>query len=469
MYLPFPSRSAFRSLLCGAVVVAAAMGAAPSFSQDAAGQARDVVARIAASEGGAGAGRITLGVREQRGVYRDRETLADVAKRLAAEKTMQAEGTLTYGPGGWLKDLVVLGPGGVKTSTHTRTAESEGTLRLLVETAVNGQPQKLGRVSKLATTSPADAVLSRRVAKSLEGIQWSFAGPEGDLLKLQGTRATEKHILTLRRTDAAPGYQVASWDLTRFLVGPNGETVEQSTTCRVTAGEKPGAISRIEEWVINRPPLGNVAYRITDIKKEDPLPGARPEDVLLKFPAGTVVTDARGEVPVEYEQTAEGVNEADVSRAANALAKGRAKEGDPAPPFEVRDLKGNPVRLSDYNGKILVLYWFSTASARAEEAAKLVRGLYDDYKGKGVQFLALGIADEGNVEQKADTLRKRAKWSFPVAIDATGEAMHRYGQEAGVPKVAVVDPRGTLVYARPGLNPDEVAGALDRLVKGARQ
>ena len=115
--------------------------------------------------------------------------------------------------------------------------------------------------------TPADIILTHRVGQTLSGITWSSAKPEGELLRLEGKRGTERHTLLLQ-TGANP--QVRSWTLVRHLEGPDGQSLDQRYVCEVTAGGTPGVPAQIEEAVSNPPPSANVAVRTTEIKKWEP-------------------------------------------------------------------------------------------------------------------------------------------------------------------------------------------------------
>jgi peroxiredoxin len=440
--------------------------AAPARTQDPPALANETARAIAADESGRPAGRLTLAIQERRGAYLEDEKLPDTRKRIAAEKPLLAEGSFLYSRDGWVKDLVVTSGAAGSPPTRTRTGEAGGFLRILVETSLEGQPRKLGRVSPVAVTAPGDAVLARRVGLLLSGagkeaIRWTAGRREADLLTLQGERANERHTLLVREK---PRARIASWTLTRALTGPSGEPLAQTYLCEVTPGEGPGSLARVEEWVINPPPAGSIAYRITDIKKEE-VAEVRPDDLPVRFPKGTLVSDARYEVPVEYEQTEQGINDGNVADAARTLATGRTRPGAAAPTFELKDPKGKPVRYADYRGKVLVLFWFSSGSRPAEAAAEAIREMHEAYRKNGAQFLGVSVMDEGDAGRKAEAFRKRFKWSFPVAVDASGDTMHRYGLEAGIPKVAIVDRNGTLVYAQPGVDPDGIEAVLNRLTR----
>ncbi|HTE20026.1 MAG TPA: TlpA disulfide reductase family protein, partial [Armatimonadota bacterium] len=245
--------------------------------------------------------------------------------------------------------------------------------------------------------------------------------------------------------------------------GPTGAKLEQTYTCDVTPGDAPASVKRVEEWVINPPPAANVAHRITEVTRFEPVAAVKAEELAVRFPTGTLVTDVRGDFPVEYEQTEEGVTDEQITAKSVELSEGRVKVGQPAPAVELRDLKGRPAGLQDYPGKIVVLVWFTSESRPAAAAGNSVEALNDAYKKRGVQFLGLNVGENAAPVKRAEAFRGRYKWSFPVLLD-DGEALRRYGMVAAVPKVAIIDRAGKLVYVQPGVDPDGIAATLDRLL-----
>jgi peroxiredoxin len=434
-------------------------------AEDPAALGKSAVELMATEEASVPAGRLSLSVTDRRSDYVAGEKEGDTRKRLLEQKGSAAEGSFVFGPDGWLKDLTVqlsaAGETAGAATVRTRTAEVQGTFRVLLEATVDGKEQKQARVSRVTDTAPGDAILSRRVARSLAGMQWTSTRAEAGLLTLEGKRGEEKHTLVLR---GAPNLQVKSWRLSRVLIGPSGDRYEQTYWCEVTPGSTPGSIGRVEEWIVTSPPAGTVLYRVSEVKKAEAIPPPKPGDLAARFPKGTLVTDSRNEVPVEYEQTEEGVSEEEVAKTAQALAQGRAKPGETAPPFEVKAPGGKTIKLDEYRGKTLVMIWFSSRSRNATASARAVQALSAAYQKKGVAFLGLVGADEGSGEDELEDLRKRLGWSFPIGIDVGGDAMRRYGLVTAVPKVAIVDRAGILVYARPGVNPDSLTTTLDRLV-----
>ena len=456
------------------LLAAALLPGLPVRAEDAPAAAKDVIAAIAADEARAGAARLSVEITDRQGRYLAGEKPGDTEKRIADETKREARGSFTYGPAGWLKDLRV-GASSKTSSSHARTAEVNGTLRTLVETSDITGEQKGGRILPVRTSVPGDVILSHRVARALEGIRWTSAKSEGERLTLEGKRGEEQHTLVVQR---GPHPQVRTWSLDRVLTSPAGERFDQSYRCEVVPGKEPGTVDHADEWFVN-PQVALITYRVTTVTQSEPAPDLKPEDLSVRFPKGTLVTDARFDTPVDYEVADEGLSDEAATQAAKLVAEGRARPGQPAPPFELKEPKGKTVRLGDFRGKPLVLVWFTPHSqpAVSEPAAlarllqrraadyKAIQELSDDYLKKGVQFLGLNLAIERADEKEANSFRKRLNWQFPIATDAGGALMRRYGADMAVPKVAVVNGDGTLVYVRPGIDAEAISRELDRLIE----
>ena len=100
------------------------------------------------------------------------------------------------------------------------------------------------------------------------------------------------------------------------------------------------------------------------------------------------------------------------------------KKGDAAPNFESKDEKGNVIKLTDYAGKKLVLFFYPKASTPGctAEACNL-RDNYEAFTAKG--YAILGVS--------ADSAKRQQNWinkhelPFPLLVDEDKEVINAFG------------------------------------------
>jgi peroxiredoxin len=122
--------------------------------------------------------------------------------------------------------------------------------------------------------------------------------------------------------------------------------------------------------------------------------------------------------------------------------------GPTAPDFSLRSLEGKTVRLSDYRGKKVVLidFWATTCHPCLQEMPELV-AIYDEYKARGFEILAVATDDADTRAQVSAEVRSK-KMSFPVLLDDETTALDRYNPKGELPFAVLVDRRGSIVLRR---------------------
>jgi len=124
-----------------------------------------------------------------------------------------------------------------------------------------------------------------------------------------------------------------------------------------------------------------------------------------------------------------------------------------APDFTVYDGSGNAVRLSDLQGKpVVVNFWASWCSPCKSEMPDF-EAAYQDW-GEDVHFMMVNMTDGGRetVESAGDFVAE-AGYTFPVYYDTELDAAMTYGVNA-VPATYFVDAEGNAIA--------RAAGMLDR-------
>jgi peroxiredoxin len=129
----------------------------------------------------------------------------------------------------------------------------------------------------------------------------------------------------------------------------------------------------------------------------------------------------------------------------------KAKLGEAAPDFTLKDSDGKEHHLSDYtkDGKIVVLEWFNPEcpfiKLHFEKQTTMV-DMYSKYKDKGVVVIAINSTNSGNPSFGKDAdAKKKWKIDFPILIDADGKVGHIYGAKT-TPHMFVIDKKGILRY-----------------------
>jgi peroxiredoxin Q/BCP len=100
------------------------------------------------------------------------------------------------------------------------------------------------------------------------------------------------------------------------------------------------------------------------------------------------------------------------------------KKGSKAPAFQLTDQDGNTIKLSDYRGKRLLLYFYPKADTPGCTAqACSIRDAMPDLKSLGIA--AVGISPDAPEQQKK--FAEKYKLSFPLLSDAEHKTAEAYG------------------------------------------
>jgi peroxiredoxin len=111
--------------------------------------------------------------------------------------------------------------------------------------------------------------------------------------------------------------------------------------------------------------------------------------------------------------------------------------------FTLPDLSGNPVSLKDFEGKsvVLLVFWVSRCEICRGEVP-LLNEIYDKYKDKGVEILAVNI---GERQERVERFKNTEGIRYPVLLDSdrrVGRLYHVFG----VPTEVIVDRQGNVRY-----------------------
>ncbi|MBU8731635.1 TlpA disulfide reductase family protein [Cytobacillus sp. FSL W8-0315] len=102
------------------------------------------------------------------------------------------------------------------------------------------------------------------------------------------------------------------------------------------------------------------------------------------------------------------------------------EKGNLAPDFELTDMEGNPVKLSDYRGKAVLLnFWASWCPPCRAEMPHMEK-LYNKYKDENFDILAVNLTNTEKNSGDAEKFVKELGLTFTIPMDVKGEAGSDY-------------------------------------------
>lgn len=133
--------------------------------------------------------------------------------------------------------------------------------------------------------------------------------------------------------------------------------------------------------------------------------------------------------------------------AAPTAAEIRAKIGQPAPDFSLKDSFGKTFTLSEFKDRIVVLEWLNKDCPFVVEAHKdkrVMQETYARFAGKGVIWLGIDTTYERQVEDNRIWAAEMGL-AYPILFDEDGKVGRAYGA-TNTPHMFVIDKAGRLAY-----------------------
>lgn len=140
-----------------------------------------------------------------------------------------------------------------------------------------------------------------------------------------------------------------------------------------------------------------------------------------------------------------------------------SNDGKKAADFELKTLEGKSIKLSDYQGKIVIIDFWATWCPPCRKGIPDLVELQNEYKDK---LVVIGVSlDQQNTIQELDPFMKKYGINYPVVL-GTQQVVMDYGNIQAIPTSFLVDQSGNIVDTHVGLVPKSTySNMIDKLLK----
>jgi len=133
----------------------------------------------------------------------------------------------------------------------------------------------------------------------------------------------------------------------------------------------------------------------------------------------------------------------------------------PAPDFSANDLNGNPVKLSDLKGKVVLIDFWASWCVPCKKSMPHLIDLYNTYKDTSFAIIGVNVdTDLGKLQEFERAIGMDIP--FPVIFDSGSKIPPLYSVD-GMPTTVLVNKQGVIKYKEVGYDND-LKNKLDKTI-----
>ncbi len=146
------------------------------------------------------------------------------------------------------------------------------------------------------------------------------------------------------------------------------------------------------------------------------------------------------------------------------LDLGAPEVGSLAPDFELNDASGNPIRLSDLRGSVVVINFWASWCDPCRDEMPILQKLSDKYAEKGLAVLGVNTTYTDSRDEAVSFINE-LELTFPILFDDTGVVGEKLYKVFGLPTSYWIDQAGYIQSFQLGaLTEDQMLEILSSLL-----
>jgi peroxiredoxin len=139
------------------------------------------------------------------------------------------------------------------------------------------------------------------------------------------------------------------------------------------------------------------------------------------------------------------------------FAAARTADAGDATDFTLRDVNGQTVSLSQFQGKVVVLSFWTTWCGPCKVEMPHLDRMYQELKDQGLVVLSIS-ADDARTSSQAKMWVKKNGYTMPVLLDIESTVTKIYNPTSTFPYTVVIDRAGNKAKEHSGYNPGDEVG-----------
>ena len=129
--------------------------------------------------------------------------------------------------------------------------------------------------------------------------------------------------------------------------------------------------------------------------------------------------------------------------------------------FDLEDLKGNQINLSDFKGKVVVVNFWATWCAPCKQELPHLNRIYKENKDQGLVVLAIST-DSPQTQAQVRTVS--SAWSVKILLDPDGTVVDQLNPRGVAPYTLFIDRQGRMASDHDGYSTGDEA-EMEKIIK----